>query len=115
MSAPGDEDICGLDVAVDDVFCVGGVERVCDLDGERQNRFRVHRPPIDAMFQRHAIEKLHGDERLALLVVNFMDGADVGMIQGRGGLGFALEAGERLRVSGDILGKELESDKASEL
>ena len=67
------------------------------------------------MFQRHAVEKLHGDERFAVLVVDFMDGADVGMIQGRGGLGLALEAAERLRVSGYIVGKELESDKAAEL
>ena len=67
------------------------------------------------MLQRHAVEILHGDEGFAVLVVDFIDGADVGMIQGRGGLGFALEAAERLRVFGYIVGKELESDKAAEL
>ena len=36
------------------------------------------------------------------------------MIQGRGCLGFALEAGERLRVFGYIVGEKLESDKAAE-
>ncbi len=115
MSALGDKDVGGLDIAVDDVFCMSGVERVCNLDGERQNRFRVHRSRTDAMFQGHAVEKLHGDKRLALLVVNFMNGADVGMIQGRGRLGFPLEAAERLRVFGYIVGKKLESDKATEL
>ena len=37
MSALGDKNVGGLDVAVDDVFCVSGVERVCNLDGQRQN------------------------------------------------------------------------------
>ena len=44
------------------------------------------------MLQRHAIQKLHGDERFAVLFVNFVDRADVGMVQSRGGLRFALEA-----------------------
>jgi hypothetical protein len=35
-----------------------------------------------------------------MLVVNFVDGADVGMIECRRGLGFALKAGERLRAEG---------------
>jgi hypothetical protein len=34
------------------------------------------------MLQRHALQKFHGDERLPMLVVNFVDGADVRMIQG---------------------------------
>ena len=44
-----------------------------------------------------------------------MDRADVRMIQCRGGLRFALKAAECLRVSGYIVGKELESDKAAQL
>jgi len=58
------------------------------------------------MFQSLAIEKFHGDERLPVLVVNFVDGADVGMVEGGGGFGFALEAGESLRVFGDFVGEE---------
>jgi hypothetical protein len=50
-----------------------------------------------------------------VLVINFVDGADIRMIQCRGGLGFTLKAAERLRVFGDVVGKELESDKATEL
>ena len=47
----------------------------------------------DAMLQRYAVQKLHDDEGLAVCVVDFVDGADVGMIQRRGGLRFALESG----------------------
>ena len=73
------------------------------------------RPAGDAMLQRHALQKLHGDEGFAVLVVDFVDGADVGMVQGGGGLGFALEAAECLRVFGHVVGQELEGDKAAEL
>ena len=36
MVAPGDENIGGLDVAVDDPGVVGGIQRIGDLDSERQ-------------------------------------------------------------------------------
>ena len=47
----------------------------------------------NAMFQRQPVQKLHGDESFAVLVVNFVDGANVGVIQCRGSLRLALEAG----------------------
>jgi len=50
-----------------------------------------------------------------VLVVNFVNCADIRMIQCRGGLGFTLEAAKRLQVFGYVIGKELESDKATEL
>ncbi len=66
------------------------------------------------MLQRQPVQKLHGDERFAVLVVNFVDGADVRMIQGRGSLGFALEAAECLRVFGYVVRQELKGDEATE-
>src|SRR5437868_1200486 len=44
-----------------------------------------------------------------------MNRADVGMIQGRGGTGFAAEAFERIRIVSDIGRNELDRNKASEL
>jgi hypothetical protein len=49
-----------------------------------------------------------------MLVVNFVDGANVGMVQRGGSLGFALKAAERLRVFGYIVGQKLERHKATE-
>ena len=49
-----------------------------------------------------------------MLVVDFMDGANVRMVQRRSGLSLALEAAESLRIFGDFIGQELESDEAAE-
>jgi hypothetical protein len=45
---------------------------------------------------------------LSVLIVNFVDGADIRVIQGGSSLGFTLEAAESLRVFGYIVGQELE-------
>ena len=66
----------------------------------------------DAVLQRQAVQKLHGDEGLAVLLADVVNGADVGMVQGGGGLGFALEAGEGLRVAGNFFGQEFQGDEA---
>ena len=62
VAALGDENVGGLDVAVDDAFGVGGIERVGNLDGQRQNQLGFQRTPGDAVLQRQPIQKLHGDE-----------------------------------------------------
>jgi len=54
------------------------------------------------VFQRHAVEKFHGDECLTVVFADVVDGADVRMIESRRGLRLALETGERLRVSGNF-------------
>ena len=78
-------------------------------------RFHLHRPARDPVLQRQAIQKLHGDERLAVVLADLVNRADVGMVQRRGRLRFAPEALQRLRVLGHIIGQELQSDKAAEL
>src|SRR6266849_1139520 len=111
----GHENVCGLDVPMNDTLRVSRVQSVGDLDPERQHYLHVQGPTGDAVLQGHSVEKLHRDECFAVLVVNFVNRADVGMVQGRGGLGFALKAAECLRVFGYVVGQELECDKPAEL
>ena len=115
MLALRHENVGRLDVAMDDAFGVRGIKGVGNLDGQRQNEFWFHRLPCDAMLQRQTVQTLHGNERFAVLVVDFVDGADVRMIQGRSGLGFALETAEGLRIFGYVVGQELQGHKPAEL
>jgi hypothetical protein len=46
------------------------------------------------MFQRQAVQKFHGKEDVAVLVINFVDRTDVGVIQGGGCLNFPLKTAE---------------------
>ena len=108
----GDKDVRGLDVAMNDAFCVGGVERVGDFDGEGSSSLRFHGTSGNAVLKRHAVEILHSDERLPVLLADLVNGADIRMVQSGGSFGFALEAAESLRVFGDIVGQELEGDEA---
>ena len=89
--AGGDENIGGLDVAMDDACLVRGVQSVGDFDGQRQQLPDRHRLATDAFFQGLPLEEFHRDVGLAVLFADVVDGADVGMIQGRGSAGLATE------------------------
>ena len=58
--------------------------------------------------------QLHGDEGPAVFFADVVDGADVGMVEGGGGFGFAAKAAERLGIFGQIVGKKFQSDEAVE-
>ena len=64
------------------------------------------------MFQRHAIQKFHRDERLLVLLANVVNRADVRVVECGRGLSFALKAGECLRVTANFIRQELEGDEA---
>jgi len=52
----------------------------------------LHAARGDHVLERGTVEKFHGDEGAAVFFADVMDGADVRMIQRRGGAGFAFEA-----------------------
>src|ERR1700674_255861 len=64
------------------------------------------------MLQRQPIQKLHDEERMAVLLSNFMDRANIRVIQCRRGLGFSLEPSQCLGVFGYFIGQELQGDKS---
>ena len=51
---------------------------------------------------------------LPLVLPDVVDRADVGVVEGRGGAGFALEPFDRVRVAGRLRGQELERDAAAQ-
>ena len=97
---------------MDNASGVRGIERVSNLDPHLQQRLQFHAAGPDLVPEGRAVQILHGDEGLSLFLADVVYGADVGMVQCGSSLGFALEAGEGLGVSGDVVGQKLEGNKA---
>ncbi|MGB9403375.1 MAG: hypothetical protein WCA98_07540 [Candidatus Acidiferrales bacterium] len=51
-------------------------------------------------------------KRRALVLADFVDGADIRMVQSRCGLRFALETGDSLRILRHVVGQKLEGNEA---
>ena len=114
VSALGDEDVRGLDVAMDDAAGVRRVERVGDLDAERKDGFEFHRAAADQVLERRTVEELHDEEGAAVVLADVVNGADIGMIQSGSGFGFAAKTLEGLAILREIFGKKLQGDEAAE-
>ena len=115
VTALGDENIGGLDIAMDDLLGVRGLECIRDFDGQAEQQAQFDGTEGDAVFQRAAFQKLHRDKRLVFVLPDFVDGADVGMVQSRGCAGFAPEAFESLRVVREFVGKKFKGNETPEL
>jgi hypothetical protein len=74
----------------------------------------VERRVRDASRERPSLQELHHDERVAILLADLMNRADVRMVQRGGGACFGLESFQRLRMGGHVIRQELEGDVAAE-
>ena len=114
VPALGNENVGGLDVAMNNAFAVGRVERVGNLDGQTEQKVGFEGFSGDPMLERQPVQKLHNDEWLAILLSDFINGADVGMVKGGCGLRLALEARQCLSILGDLVGQKLQGDEAAQ-
>src|SRR6266852_1750588 len=99
---------------MDDAFGMRGVQRVGNLDCKFEYLVQGERLAGDYMLERAAVHEFHGDELLAVLLANIVDGANVWMIQCGGSFGCAAEA---LQCSGALRGfrrKKLERNEPPE-
>ena len=111
MATFGHEDVRWFDVAMDNALGMRRIEPIGYFDGQGEQHLQLHRAFADHVLQRHPVEELHGNERLPVLLADVVDRADVRVIQRRRCLRLTLEAGQRLRVSGNLLRQELERHK----
>ena len=88
------------------------LERIGDLRSKTHDILSGEAAGRDAVGERLPFHELHDDEGLGVVGADFVDGADVGVIQARGVLRFALQPGVRIVVAGDA---HLDCDGASEL
>ncbi len=107
----GDENIGRLDIAMDDALGVRRFEPFGDFDAQIEQQIERERLPTDPVLERLAFEALHRQERLAFVFADFVDRADIGMVERRSGLRFALEAFESAPVAGHVFGEELQGDE----
>ena len=113
-AAPGEHDVRGLQIPMDDRVSMCLVERVGDLNRvpkrlvERQCAF------LQAFSQRLPFEVLHDEVVDAVLLTNIMERADMRVIQRRDGAGFALEAFAELRIRCNVRGQDFDRDGAIE-
>ena len=92
LSAPVEDDVRALDVAMDDAVRVCGLQGIRNLDRKvdhsrnRQGLFR------DVLPSCGAFDVLHRNEVMAVGLRDFVDDADVGVVQAGCGAGLTLEA-----------------------
>jgi len=87
---------------VNNAFDVRGIQRIGHFAGNIQQSIEFQPLTVGQVLQCLPIQKFHGNERLAVLLTDVINGANVRMVQSRSRLRFPLEACQRLRVFGDI-------------
>src|SRR5208282_2444927 len=115
LTSTRDEDVRRLDVAMHNALRVRRIQRIGDLDAEINRRLNLQRLAGDLVPQGVPLKQFHRNEASPIGVIDFVDRADVLVVQGRRRLGFPLESAERLRIVGELFGKEFQSDVATEL
>ena len=115
MPALGDKYIRRLDVAMHDPFRVRRIQSVRHFDPDLEQPIHFHRLARDQVLQRRAVEILHHDERMPILLANLMNRANVRMVQSRSGASLAAKAFEGLRVAHHVIGQELQRHEAAKL
>src|SRR6266853_4193928 len=108
LSTPGEENIGRLEIAMDDSRLMRGVEGVGNLDGDVKDLSACQRLARDDVLESLTFQELHHKEGVAFGFVNFINGADVGMVEGRGGPCLALKSLQSLMVANQFGWKELQ-------
>ena len=110
-----EQDVVGLDVAMDDARGVGGVERSGDL-AQQPDRFGRRQRPVggDPALEVAALDQAHGDDQLAVLLAGVVDGDDVGVVETGGEARLAQEPFAEGLVVGEVAGDHLECHRAVE-
>jgi hypothetical protein len=98
---PGEHDVPGLQVAMNDAGPMRGVESVSNLGRDGQDLRVGQRSPCDPGGERVAVEQFHDQERHAVLVPDVEEGADVRVTERRDGPHLAVEPFAESRIVGD--------------
>src|SRR5262249_43002297 len=93
---------------MNDAVRVGSIESICDLNTEIEHCFDVQRLPGELVLEGHAFEILNRDERLAFMLPNLVDGADIRVIDRRSSTRLPPKTIQCLRVVRETFRKKLQ-------
>jgi len=100
---------------MDDAVLVSLLQSAGDLKGDRDGFLTRQRAAHEARLQRLAVVERHRDEQLPLgCLADFVDRADVGMIQRRRGARLLQKAARRLWPFAEVPWKKLQRDVSAE-
>jgi len=97
-----------LDIPVNDPCLVSLLQSLACLNSDVESFIKRQAAFLDLCVKRRPIDEGHRNEGLFVFLVDTVDAADVGVIEGCGCLRFPDEAVLDLLVAEDITGKELE-------
>jgi hypothetical protein len=109
------EQVRRLDVAMNDAALMRRVERAGHLHRQVDGLRDGDRAGLQQLLDALALAQLHHDERLAVVLLDVVDDADVRVVERGGELGLAVEARERRGLGRQPRRQELERDVAAEL
>ena len=109
-----EQDVVGLDVAVDDAGGVGGVEGLADLGQQVDRLLGRQRPGRDPLLQVAAVDQAHRDDQLVVLLARVVDRDDVGVIEAGGEARLAQEPLAEALVAAEVAGDHLQRHLAIE-
>jgi hypothetical protein len=75
VPALGDKNVGRLDVTVNDTLCVHCVERIGNLNSQREHRVQFHWTVADQMLQGRTVQELHYDEGFLTVLADLVDRA----------------------------------------
>ena len=110
-----EQDVLRLDVAVQDAFVVGELERLANLRHEHHRLLRGEPARLHRLAQVYAVHELHQQVEEPAGLAEVMDGDDVRVVQPRQHAGLAVESLGEGGVGGQRLRQELERDEAVQL
>ena len=90
LSAPIEENVGRLQIAMQDAALVSVVDGPPHLDHQRRQGRAAQRRPIG---EAAAVDQLHAEIRLLVVLADIVNGDNVGMVEQGGRLGFQTEAG----------------------
>src|SRR5262249_44595640 len=110
----GDEDVRGLDIAVDDSLLVGGPKRIADLYAKIQELAHGQRFVANAVPERLPFQELHHQEGLAVKIADVVNRANARVIQRGRSTSLLPKPVKRHAVGGERLRQKLDRNRALE-